>query len=79
MEPSITCPVCHRTSYNQFDINYKYCGYCHDYYKESRPRVKLTLRICCIESGQVYAWCNRLPDSKSYHILVGHTKEEERI
>lgn len=34
MEPSITCPVCHRTSYNRYDIIYKYCGYCHDYHKE---------------------------------------------
>lgn len=26
---SITCPVCHLTSYNEFDITNKYCGNCH--------------------------------------------------
>lgn len=29
--PSITCPVCRRTSYNDNDIWHKYCGYCHQH------------------------------------------------
>jgi hypothetical protein len=29
--PSITCPVCVRTSYNPNDIKEGYCGACHDY------------------------------------------------
>jgi len=27
----ITCPVCHRTSYNENDIEAGYCGNCHAY------------------------------------------------
>jgi hypothetical protein len=27
----ITCPVCHRTSYNRNDVRAGYCGYCHDW------------------------------------------------
>jgi hypothetical protein len=28
---SITCPVCHRTSYHPDDIEAGYCGNCHDW------------------------------------------------
>lgn len=27
-QPSITCPACHRTSYNRHDIEHRYCGFC---------------------------------------------------
>lgn len=30
--PSITCPRCHRTSYNSNDIANKYCGNCHQFH-----------------------------------------------
>lgn len=30
--PSITCPVCGRTSYNANDILHRYCGSCHQYH-----------------------------------------------
>lgn len=30
-QPSITCPVCHMTSYNPNDIREGYCGNCHDW------------------------------------------------
>jgi transposase len=30
-QPSITCPVCGRTSYNPNDIREGYCGHCHDW------------------------------------------------
>ena len=30
-QPSITCPKCHRTSYNANDIRTGYCGMCHDF------------------------------------------------
>lgn len=33
-QPSITCPVCHRTSYNLNDIREKYCGFCHKFNDE---------------------------------------------
>jgi hypothetical protein len=29
--PSITCPVCNRTSYHPEDIRHGYCGHCHAY------------------------------------------------
>lgn len=29
--PSITCPVCRRTSYHPNDIAQGFCGYCHDW------------------------------------------------
>ena len=29
--PSITCPVCHLTSYNPNDVSEGYCGNCHDW------------------------------------------------
>jgi hypothetical protein len=29
--PSITCPRCSRTSYNENDIREGYCGACHDW------------------------------------------------
>jgi hypothetical protein len=35
-EPSITCPICFRTSYNPNDIREGYCGYCHKW--TSPPR-----------------------------------------
>ena len=28
-QPSITCPICNRMSYNENDIEHGYCGYCH--------------------------------------------------
>jgi hypothetical protein len=31
--PHITCPVCHRTSYNPNDIREGYCGHCHAFTK----------------------------------------------
>lgn len=30
-QPSITCPVCHMTSYNPNDIREGYCGNCHNW------------------------------------------------
>lgn len=30
--PSITCPVCKMTSYHPKDIEYKYCGNCHNFH-----------------------------------------------
>tara|TARA_Y100000310_G_C20452204_1_gene701307 strand:- start:187 stop:549 length:363 start_codon:yes stop_codon:yes gene_type:complete len=32
-EPSITCPVCGMTSYNENDIEQGYCGNCHQWHK----------------------------------------------
>lgn len=29
--PSITCPVCRRTSHNPNDVREGYCGACHDF------------------------------------------------
>jgi hypothetical protein len=31
LTPSITCPVCGMTSYNQTDIEQGYCGRCHNW------------------------------------------------
>lgn len=31
LPPSITCPICGRTSYNQDDIKERYCGKCHQF------------------------------------------------
>lgn len=31
---SITCPVCHRTSYNPHDIRERYCGACHRFHDD---------------------------------------------
>lgn len=30
-QQSITCPVCGMTSYHPKDVEYGYCGNCHDY------------------------------------------------
>lgn len=30
-QPSITCPVCEKTSYHPMDIAYGYCGFCNAY------------------------------------------------
>jgi hypothetical protein len=40
-QPSITCPVCKRTSYNPSDVAEGYCGACHDF--TGRPREQLEL------------------------------------
>jgi len=32
--PSITCPQCGMTSYNQNDIEQRYCGNCHQFHKD---------------------------------------------
>ena len=39
-QPSITCPVCDRTSYNPNDIEWGYCGYCHAYTGVVDPMMK---------------------------------------
>ncbi len=31
--PSITCPVCKMTSYSPKDIEYRYCGNCHQFHE----------------------------------------------
>lgn len=36
--PSITCPVCQRTSYNPHDIAHRYCGCCHRFLDDPVPR-----------------------------------------
>lgn len=30
--PSITCPICKMTSYHPKDIEYQYCGNCHNFH-----------------------------------------------
>jgi hypothetical protein len=38
-QPSITCPKCHRTSYNPNDIREEYCGNCTEWHRHMRkPR-----------------------------------------
>lgn len=37
MPDSITCPVCHRTSYNPNDVREGYCGACHDWTSPPQP------------------------------------------
>lgn len=32
---SFTCPECHRTSYNENDVQNKYCGACHKFFPEA--------------------------------------------
>ena len=32
---SITCLLCHHTSYNSNDVAQRYCGYCHLFHEES--------------------------------------------
>lgn len=29
--PSVTCSICHMTSYNKYDVAFGYCGNCHDW------------------------------------------------
>ncbi len=35
--PSITCPICHRVSYNLNDIAQRYCGQCHRFHDDPVP------------------------------------------
>jgi hypothetical protein len=35
-QPSITCPNCHRTSYNRHDAAQRYCGYCHKFHSDMK-------------------------------------------
>lgn len=39
--PSYTCPNCHRTSYNEDDVQHQYCGHCH----ASSETVRVRLRV----------------------------------
>ena len=34
---TITCHTCGKTSYNKYDVKYKYCGFCHKFHF---PRVE---------------------------------------
>lgn len=34
---SFTCPRCKRTSYNPYDAQYGYCGFCRTYTREDQP------------------------------------------
>jgi hypothetical protein len=38
--PSITCPVCQRTSYNVNDIRERYCGFCHRFHADMQTSVR---------------------------------------
>ena len=38
-QPSITCPVCGKTSYHPMDIAEGYCGYCHRWTSEPADTV----------------------------------------
>jgi hypothetical protein len=35
---SFTCPVCHMTSYHPKDVEYGYCGNCHEFTRSTCPR-----------------------------------------
>jgi len=39
-QPNITCKVCGRTSYSAGDIEYQYCGYCHQFHEFLRLQNK---------------------------------------
>jgi hypothetical protein len=36
--PSIACPSCGKRSYNANDVNYRYCGYCHQFHDDMLPK-----------------------------------------
>ena len=36
--PSITCPFCDMTSYHPKDIQYRYCGNCHNFHDRIREK-----------------------------------------
>jgi hypothetical protein len=33
-DKSITCPKCHRTSWNKNDVEQRYCGACHQFHSQ---------------------------------------------
>jgi hypothetical protein len=42
-QPSITCPQCHKTSYNPNDVREGFCGYCHAWTSDpllDHPRIQ---------------------------------------
>jgi hypothetical protein len=39
-EPTFVCPACHRVSYHPKDIEYGYCGFCHDFTGKRPEEVK---------------------------------------
>ena len=41
-QPSITCPLCGRTSYHPQDIKHRYCGNCHMFHDECRFQAELS-------------------------------------
>lgn len=40
-QPSITCPICNKTSYHPEDIRQGYCGNCHDWTGNTPDGVKI--------------------------------------
>jgi len=44
-EQSITCPKCGMVSYNQNDVENKYCGNCHQFHSDMQDEVDPVVMI----------------------------------
>lgn len=56
-QPSITCPICHLTSYHPKDIEQGYCGHCHDWTGKPTLHHMLKENAVVVRKGGCEASC----------------------
>lgn len=79
--PSITCPVCHKTSYNLGDVQHRYCGFCHQFHDNmgvgrflDEPVITHTEQDCD-ETCHYCARCHQASGIEVCNKLCQHAKE----
>lgn len=75
MTPSITCPVCGRTSYHPKDIHHHYCSHCHAFHTDinDRPVPLEHMRQAIIRAAQQWEERNAsVPENPMLRAFAAH-------
>jgi hypothetical protein len=75
VNPSITCPVCGRTSYNPNDVVQRYCGNCHQFHDNMSPALLtstgVTTSVPGVATGKSWRWIAMVGDVCSAASAIG--------
>lgn len=67
---AIRCHACDKASYNHYDIEHRYCGFCHQFHHDT----EIYVRVCLDGRWQNVPLANLNPSQKLQEILQLTTK-----
>lgn len=70
-QPSITCPVCAKTSHHPDDVAQGYCGNCHDWTSPARDGVQIVNQLGLFAEGT--------PTHPDFLRLAAIVKQHDRV